>query len=213
MYFFFFGSQKNHVLRALIFSGFWKFCENLFLRMVGVWKFWFYIFQPKRNKNQEKTLESRDFGLFLINRKRGSSRWRNCSFWLILKKDGSFVLRIMRLLGWFQKLVFFFFVVTNTGQNMQKHLVFTDSFSYVEGQNHRLCISTEEYGKVKTHIIAYFMLWTSQKKWSVPLRISSVNVTKSRDYSVLQWKTFFLVQWKDCVVIANSYSHISNTAK
>ena len=70
----------------------------------------------------------------------------------------------MRLLGWFQKFVFFFFAVTNTGQNMQKHLVFTDPFSYVEGQNHRLCISTEEYGKVKTYIIAYFMLWTSQKK-------------------------------------------------
>ena len=62
--------------------------------------------------------------------------------------------------------------------------VLLDKDRILKGQNPRFCFCTGEYGLVKTRILALSMQWNPvsclllHKKWSFPLKISSVNVTK-----------------------------------
>ena len=62
------------------------FCEYLFSRMASFWKCQVYKFKPQRKKNKKNTVESRDIQLMFLSR--SIERWKNCCYWLILKKAG-----------------------------------------------------------------------------------------------------------------------------
>ena len=64
------------------------FCKYLSLQMTSFWKFRLCKFQPQREKNKKKTVESRDIWLMFLSRSpemQAGHGWKKC-YWLILKK-------------------------------------------------------------------------------------------------------------------------------
>ena len=66
----------------------WKFRELLFLWIASFRKFRVYKLQPGWKKNKKKTVEQGNSAnvSVKINGKTGRSWWKNCCYWLILKK-------------------------------------------------------------------------------------------------------------------------------
>ena len=85
--------ETLHILSILIFACTYfcelkkiTFREYLCLQMASFWKFEFINFRPKEKRKRKRQLNQRICERQHDNGKTGRSQWKNCCYWLILKK-------------------------------------------------------------------------------------------------------------------------------